>query len=78
MLGDRWSKECENAFKTLKKLLLSAPVLGYADFTKPFVLEIDASHAGLGAVLSEDYDGKRRPIAFASRCLRPTEKNMSN
>lgn len=42
----------EEGFQTLKKLLVSAPVLGYADFTKPFVLEIDASHAGLGAILS--------------------------
>lgn len=78
VLGDRWSDECENAFQTLKRLLVSAPVLGYADFTKPFVLEIDASQAGLGAVLSQDYEGKRRPIAFASRGLRPTERNMSN
>ena len=78
VLGDHWSEECENAFQSLKRLLVSAPVLGYADFTKPFVLEIDASHAGLGAVLSQDHDGKRRPIAFASRGLRPTERNMSN
>lgn len=78
VLGDLWSEECEEAFQTLKRLLVSAPVLGYADFTKPFVLEIDASQAGLGAVLSQDYEGKRRPIAFASRGLRPTEKNMSN
>ena len=77
-LSDRWSEECETAFQTLKELLVGAPVLGYADFTKPFVLEIDASHAGLGAVLSQDYEGKRRPIAFASRGLRPTERNMSN
>lgn len=78
VLGDHWGEECENAFQSLKRLLVSAPVLGYADFTKPFVLEIDASHAGLGAVLSQDHFGKRRPIAFASRGLRPTEKNMSN
>lgn len=60
-------------FPTLKRLLVSAPV--DADFTKPFILEIDANHAGLGAVLSQDYDG---PIAFASRGLRPTERNMSS
>ena len=78
VIGDRWSNDCENAFQTLKRLLVTAPVLGFADFTKPFVLEIDASHAGLGAVLSQDHDGKLRPIAFASRGLRPTERNMSN
>jgi len=42
------------------------------------VLEVDASHQGLGAVLSQDHQGKLRPIAFASRGLRPSERNMKN
>ena len=78
MLGNLWNDHCEQAFETLKQELVSAPVLKYADFSKPFVLEIDASHQGLGAVLSQEMDGKRRPIAFASRTLRPSERNMSN
>ncbi|KAK7886939.1 hypothetical protein WMY93_026560 [Mugilogobius chulae] len=48
------------------------------DFQKPFVLEVDASHGGLGAVLSQDHEGKLRPVAFASRSLKPTERNMNN
>lgn len=75
-IGDHWSNECENAFQTLKRMLVIAPVRGYADFTKPFVLEIDGRHVGLGAVLSQDQEGKQRPIAFASRGLRPTEKHV--
>lgn len=77
-LGGRWNDRCEQAFQTLKQELASAPVLTYADFSKPFVLEIDASSHGLGAVLSQDVEGRRRPVAFASRALRPTEKNMNN
>lgn len=74
-----WDEACENAFQTLKKKLTSAPVLAYADFKRPFLLEIDASHGGLGAVLSQQHDdGKVRPIAFASRGLKPTERNMEN
>ena len=41
-----------------------------------FVLNIDASHLGLGAVLS--HGGRLRPVAYASQGLRPTEKNMEN
>jgi hypothetical protein len=38
-----WTVECQAAFEQLKKCLVSAHVLGYPDFTKPFVLEMDAS-----------------------------------
>ena len=58
--------------------LTTAPVLGYVDYTKPFIVETDTSHDGLGAVLSQEQDGRRRVIAYASRRLRPPEKNMQN
>ncbi|KAJ8285333.1 hypothetical protein GJAV_G00025640 [Gymnothorax javanicus] len=73
-----WSPACELAFQTLKQRLVSAPVLAYADFSKPFTLEIDASHQGLGAILSQEVDGQRRPVAYASRGLRGAERNMEN
>lgn len=78
-LRDHWDWGCDQAFNTLRDKLISAPVLGYADFSKPFVLEVDASGLGLGAVLSQEQDGgPRRPVAYASRGLRPTERNMDN
>ena len=77
-LHDHWDPACETAFDQLKQKLVRAPVLGYADFSKPFILEVDASHAGLGAVLSQDQGGGRRPVAYASRGLHATERNMSN
>lgn len=43
-----WSSECGAAFQKLKQELLQAPILAYADFTKPFVLYTDASNLGLG------------------------------
>ncbi len=73
-----WTEDCESAFQSLKLALINSPVLAYANFQKPFVLEVDASHGGLGAVLSQEMDGKLRPIAFASRGLRATERNMDN
>ena len=75
---EMWTPQCESAFQSLKQKLVTAPVLAYADFTKPFFLEVDASHQGLGAVLSQEGAGGRRPVAYASRGLRPTERNMEN
>lgn len=73
-----WSERCQVSFEGLKQKLTTTPVLVYADFSKPFILEVDASHQGLGAVLSQENEGKVRPVAYASRSLRPTERNMSN
>lgn len=77
-LAEAWSEECEVSFEQLKSKLVSAPVLAYADFQLPFILEVDASYSGLGAVLSQEQGGKVRPVAYASRALKPTERNMSN
>ena len=46
-----------NPFETFKKACLEAPVLAFADFDKPFLLETDASKLGLGAVLSQKQTG---------------------
>lgn len=73
--GDKWTTECQDSFQKLKSLLSSAPLLGYADFTSPFILETDASSQGLGAVLSQVQNGRTVVIAYASRSLRPNEKS---
>jgi hypothetical protein len=48
-----WSKDCDEAFKTLKKLLTTSPVLGQPDTSKPFDVYCDASGTGLGCVLMQ-------------------------
>lgn len=73
-----WGEKEERAFIQLKERLTRAPVLKNADFGKPFVVETDASFDGLGAVLSQEYEGRLYPVAFASRGLRKSERNMSN
>ena len=73
-----WGRQHQRAFDELNTALTTAPVLGFVDFTKPFILETDASHDGLSAILSQDQDGQRRVLAYASRRLRPTEKNQAN
>ena len=47
------SEEALKAFKTLKQACIHSPVLAFADYTKDFLLEMDASKEGLGAVLSQ-------------------------
>ena len=73
-----WNQECQEAFENLKQALTSPPVLAYPMYTKPFIVEVDASNDGLGAVLSQEQDGRVRPIACASRALRGAERNMEN
>ena len=41
------------AVQVLKQTIQSVPALVFADFEKPFLLEMDASKEGLGAVLSQ-------------------------
>ena len=58
--------------------LTTAPVLAYANVSLPFILEVDTCQNGLGAVLSQEQEGKVRPLAYASRTLSRTEKRMPN
>lgn len=74
--GLRWSPEADAAFKGLKHCFTSAPNLTLADPDKPFIVEVDASDIGVGAVLSQrDQDSKIHPCAFFSHRLTPTERN---
>ena len=57
---------------------MSAPILGYPNPEKPFILHTDASSDGLGAVLyQKDESGQVRVIAYASRSLSKSEKNYA-
>jgi hypothetical protein len=52
----KWSQQCEEAFLTLKKLLMTAPVLAQPDIEKPFDMYCDASSTGIGGVLMQEGD----------------------
>lgn len=73
-----WGPEQCQAFQNLKNLLTEAPILAHPNFEKPFILQTDASGHGIGAVLSQkDENNLDHPIAFASRSLKPAEKNYA-
>ena len=46
-------EDAVRAFDALRQACMSAPILAFADYTKEFLLETDASKEGLGAVLSQ-------------------------
>jgi hypothetical protein len=47
-----WSKDCDEVFLTLKKLLTISPVLVQPDIAKPFNVYCYASGTGLGVCLN--------------------------
>ena len=70
------TKNNMKAFKALKQACMTAPILAITDYTKPFLLETNASKDGLGAVLlQKQADGWFHLIAYGSRALTPHEKN---
>lgn len=75
----KWGPDAEQAFLTLKQKFTSAPVLIYPDPSLQFIVEVDASGIGVGAVLSQrsPSDQKLHPCAFFSRCLSSAERNYS-
>ena len=69
-------EETLGAFKMHKKDCLEAPLLAFADFDKPFLLETDASKLGLGAVQSQKQtDSLYHLVAYTSQSLTVHEHN---
>jgi len=73
---EKWSEECEVAFRTLKSKLINAPLLKYPDFNKSFYLETDASLVGYGAILFQMEGKQKSVIAYASRKLKIAEQTI--
>ena len=72
-----WNPSTDATFQTLKQWIcntLLKTTLVYFDYTKPVVIQTDASEYGLGAALLQD----DRPIAFASKTLTDAERQYTN
>ena len=62
----------------LKEKLITAPILQYPDFEKPFTLYTDASYQGLDAILSQkDNNNNEYIVAYASHTFGLAEINYS-
>lgn len=73
----RWSAEAEAASQELKRRFTTAPILTLPDPARQFVVEVDTSSEGIGAILSQraKHDDKLHLCAFLSRHLTAAERN---
>ncbi|XP_060073585.1 uncharacterized protein LOC132553365 [Ylistrum balloti] len=72
-----WKEPQDLAFKTLKKVLSTSPVLKLPDLNSEFILRTDASDNGIGAILLQEVDGVVHPVAYMSRKLKGGEVSYS-
>ncbi len=72
-----WTSAANDAFERLKEAFTQAPILVHPDPTRPFIVEVEASTTGVGAILSQQQGNPARlhPCAFFSRKLSPAERN---
>ncbi|KAL2095692.1 hypothetical protein ACEWY4_007840 [Coilia grayii] len=72
-----WTTAADEAFRNLKTRFTSAPILQVPDPERQFVVEVDASDIGVGAVLSQQHpeDNKLHTHAYFSRRLSSAEWN---
>ncbi|GBG85125.1 hypothetical protein CBR_g39691 [Chara braunii] len=68
-----WTDECKATFNRLKHALTHHEVLMVPDPQRPFVVTIDASQYGIGAVLAQQDGKKLRPIEYMTT-KRPSKK----
>ena len=55
---------------------LKQMLLGFQDFSRGFILKTDASFNDLGAILSQQQEGGIVVLGYASKALKPCERNM--
>ena len=71
----KWKEEHQKAFEELKEKITSQLVLALSRREGKFRVETDASEHAIGGVLSQEQEGKWKPIAFLSRTMQPAEQN---
>jgi hypothetical protein len=72
-----WNMDSENAFITLKKKILSFPILRSPDYSKRFLVFVDASNIAVGCSLCQEFDGEICAIQHASKTLSECQRRYS-
>ena len=71
----KWEEEHQKAFEECKEKITSQPALALPRRDGQFRVETDTSGHAIGGVLSQEQEGKWKPIAFLSRMIQPAERN---
>jgi len=69
-----WDRRQQQAFEQLKSHLSSAPVLAAPQSYGIYILDIDASDTGVGAVMQQQQEGQLKVISYASRLFDKPER----
>ena len=69
-----WGPRQQKDFESMKDKLCTTPVLAYPNFELPFILTTDASNIEVAAILSQEQNGIKWPIAYASKQMNNAEQ----
>jgi hypothetical protein len=72
-----FDEKCLAAFRTLKSVLVSAPIIQPLDWSQPFEIMCDASDYAVGAVLGQRKEGRVHAIYYASKTLNEAQLNYA-
>jgi hypothetical protein len=74
----QWNEECQKDLDTLKKKLVTVPILVFPYWNKEFHVNVDASSIALGTIISQPREGYiDHPIYFASRKISIVKTNYT-
>jgi hypothetical protein len=72
-----YNDKCLAAFRTLKRSLITTPIIQPPDWSQPFEIMCDASDYAIGAVLGQRKEGKVHAIYYASKTLNGARLNYA-
>lgn len=72
-----WTAEAQKSFEILKLALVSEPVLGNPDFSKPFYIQTDASDYAVAGILYQIINEREKVIGYFSKKMTPNQLNYS-
>ncbi|GJZ47496.1 reverse transcriptase domain-containing protein [Tanacetum coccineum] len=72
-----FSRECIQAFDTLKRKVMQVPIMIKQDWSLPFEIMCDASDYAVGEVLGQRIDKHFKPIHYASKTINKAQENYT-